>query len=238
MPKIEKEKLKKPPRLIGRLAGSIILSGAVSLATIIIILYFIINYIPISIPNYILIGLTPLYYITAKWIFNLTFLAITRAQLKPVEEGNYKIDPRDKNVKNWLINTVLVKAATHFMGDPPLGQLAFNTFVFKMLGSRMGHGATAQDITDPYLVEMGEGATAGGNSLLATHAAEPDRLYFKRVKIGKGALVGAYSLIFPGVEIGDNAMVAAYSCVLKDTKIPPKTIWAGVPAKQISPKPK
>ncbi|MFB0562744.1 MAG: hypothetical protein ACETWM_16215 [Candidatus Lokiarchaeia archaeon] len=235
MHKIEKEKLRKPPRLVGRLAASITISGAISLIPIILASYFMVNYL--DLPLYILIGLTPLYYILTKWIFNLTFLVMTRVQLKPIEEGSHEVDMRNTNVRNWMINATLTNSAIKFMGNPPLGQTMFNGFVYRLLKSKMGPGATPDKVSDPYLVEMGTSSVGGGGSFFTPHISEGNKLYVKKIKIGDGAVVGVYSLVFPGVEIGEGAVVGAYSYVPRDTKIPPNTFWAGVPAKQISPKP-
>ncbi|WXG39857.1 MAG: hypothetical protein WED07_03370 [Candidatus Freyarchaeum deiterrae] len=241
MHKIEKEKLRKPPRLVGRLAGSIILSGVISLIPPVLLSYasyFIINYFNLPVPMWLLLGLTPLYYILAKWVFNLTFLAVARAQLKPLEEGTHPVDMKNKNVRNWMINAMLTSSARKFMGDPPLGQYLFNTRVYKFLKCKMGPGATANLISDPYLVEMGKSSVGGAGSLILPHISEEDNLYLKKIKIGDGAVIGVNSLVFPGAEIGEGAIIAAYSFVPRDTKIPPNTIWAGVPVKQISPKSK
>ncbi len=234
MHKIEKEKLKNPPRVVGRLAASIIISGVISLIPIMLASYFMVNYL--NLPLYVLIGLTPLYYVMTKWIFNLVILIVVRAQLKPVEEGLHPVDMRNKTVRNWLINASLTNAAIYFMGKPPLGQTLFNTFVYKRLKAKMGPGATADKISDPYLIEMGTSAVAGANSFLIPHISDRDNLYLKKIKLGDGAVVGVNSVVFPGAEIGEGAVVGAFSYVPRDTKIPPYTFWAGVPAKQISPK--
>ncbi|MGQ9723389.1 MAG: hypothetical protein ACUVXA_18955 [Candidatus Jordarchaeum sp.] len=235
MHKIEKEKLRKPPRLVGRLTVSIIIAGAISLIPIILASYFMVNYL--DLPLYVLIGLTPLYYISTKWVFNLTFLVLVRVQLKPVEEGSHEVDMRNKNVRNWMINVMLTNSASHFMGNPPLGQTLFNTFVYKFLKCKMGPGATAHRISDPYLVEMGTSSVGGAGTLMVPHISEGNRLYLRKIKIGDGAVVGVNTLVFPGAEIGEGAVIGAYSFVPRDTKIPPNTVWAGVPVKQISPKP-
>lgn len=47
------------------------------------------------------------------------------------------------------------------------------------------------------------------------------------------ALVGMGSTLLDGAEVGEGAIVAAGALVLKNTVIPPYTIWAGVPAKQV-----
>ncbi|MEM3588212.1 MAG: DapH/DapD/GlmU-related protein [Candidatus Jordarchaeaceae archaeon] len=237
MHRIEKERLMRPPRLVGRLMGSILLAGAVGVIPIILVLYVVVNYLPVDIPIHILVGLTPVYYTVAKWIFNLAFLVIARVQLKPLEEGTHEIDMRNKNVRNWLINGMLTSAAKTFIGKPPFGQPAFNSFVFKFLKCKMGPGATAERIADTYLTEMGRNSVGGGNSLIVSHITDGKKLYLKKVKIGDGAVIGVNSLIFPGVEVGEGAVIGAYSFVPRDTKIPPNTVWVGIPAKQIYPKP-
>lgn len=49
-----------------------------------------------------------------------------------------------------------------------------------------------------------------------------------RVRIGRGAFVGARAIILPGVDVGDHAIVAAGSVVRRD--VPSGTVVAGNPA--------
>ena len=56
---------------------------------------------------------------------------------------------------------------------------------------------------------------------------------FLKTIVKKGASIGANATILPGLTIGEDAMIGAGSVVLKD--IPPNTVWAGNPAKQIKP---
>ena len=51
------------------------------------------------------------------------------------------------------------------------------------------------------------------------------------IKIGKGAFIGAHSIILKGVEIGAGAIVGAGSVVTRS--IPENEIWAGNPVKAI-----
>nr|MDO8089715.1 DapH/DapD/GlmU-related protein [Candidatus Sigynarchaeota archaeon] len=86
---------------------------------------------------------------------------------------------------------------------------------------------------EPYMVEMGDNSTCGVSSVLATHVIEGNRFYMAKIRIGNNVVVGGLSMIFPGVTIGDNSIIAAMSLIPKDTKIPPNTVWAGVPARQV-----
>ncbi|WP_222436057.1 acyltransferase [Rubripirellula reticaptiva] len=54
---------------------------------------------------------------------------------------------------------------------------------------------------------------------------------FKRIVVEDGVWIGANSVILKGVAIGSNSIVAAGAVVTKD--VPPNTVVAGVPAREI-----
>lgn len=49
--------------------------------------------------------------------------------------------------------------------------------------------------------------------------------------IRRGALVGMNATVLDGAEVGAKALVAAGSVVLGGTVVPPRTLWAGSPAR-------
>lgn len=52
-------------------------------------------------------------------------------------------------------------------------------------------------------------------------------------KIDDYALIGMGATLLDYAEVGEGAIVAAGALVLSNTKIPPYTLWAGVPAKYV-----
>lgn len=63
----------------------------------------------------------------------------------------------------------------------------------------------------------------------------PLQKYFPKtingVTLKNGSVIGAASVVLPGIIIGENSFVAAGSVVTKN--VPPSTLVAGVPAKEI-----
>nr|MDO8082061.1 gamma carbonic anhydrase family protein [Candidatus Freyarchaeota archaeon] len=72
------------------------------------------------------------------------------------------------------------------------------------------------------------GDTIIGNEVMIGHAA-----VVHGCRIGDGALIGAGAIVFTGAVIGERAIVAMGAVVLRDTKVEPRVIVAGVPAKKI-----
>lgn len=52
-------------------------------------------------------------------------------------------------------------------------------------------------------------------------------------RIGRNALIGINAVLMDDVQVGENAIVGALSFVKEGTVIPPATLYAGAPAKQI-----
>lgn len=51
--------------------------------------------------------------------------------------------------------------------------------------------------------------------------------------IGDGALVGISATVLSRCVIGEGALIAAGALVMEGTTVPPHTLWAGVPARQL-----
>ncbi|MCZ7648492.1 MAG: gamma carbonic anhydrase family protein [Planctomycetota bacterium] len=51
--------------------------------------------------------------------------------------------------------------------------------------------------------------------------------------VGDGALIAIGATVLSRCVVGEGALIAAGALVLEGTQIPPHTLWAGVPAKQV-----
>jgi len=51
--------------------------------------------------------------------------------------------------------------------------------------------------------------------------------------VGDGALIGISATVLSRCVIGDGALIAAGAVVMEGTVVPPRTLWAGCPARQL-----
>lgn len=117
------------------------------------------------------------------------------------------------------------------VGDVVLGDgcsVWFNTVLRGDVNSiRIGNHVNIQDgsvlhtLYEKSTIEIGDYVSIGHN--VTVHGAD----------IHNYALIGMGSTLLDYVEVGEGAIVAAGALVLSNTKIPPYTLWAGVPAKMV-----
>ena len=96
---------------------------------------------------------------------------------------------------------------------------------------------------DQSYVEVGEESNVQDGSILHVEEDSPC-IIGKRVTlghkaivhgstVGDGALIGISATVLSYCQIGEGALVAAGAVVLEKTIVPPHTLWAGCPARQI-----
>ncbi|NDV46801.1 gamma carbonic anhydrase family protein [Paludibacter sp. 221] len=127
-------------------------------------------------------------------------------------------------------NCYLAENAT-IIGDVVMGEgcsIWFNTVLRGDVNSiRIGNHVNVQDgavlhtLYQKSTVEIGNYVSIGHN--VTVHGA----------KINDYALIGMGAILLDYAEVGEGAIVAAGALVLSNTKIPPYTLWAGVPAKMV-----
>jgi len=127
-------------------------------------------------------------------------------------------------------NCYLAENAT-VVGDVIMGDgcsIWFNAVLRGDVNSiRIGNHVNIQDgsvlhtLYQKSTVEIGDYVSIGHN--VTVHGA----------KIDNYALIGMGATLLDFAEVGEGAIVAAGALVLSNTKIPPFTLWAGVPAKMV-----
>jgi acetyltransferase-like isoleucine patch superfamily enzyme len=130
--------------------------------------------------------------------------------------------------KCYITSTFLIHQIHH---------LSFlRTLYYKAVRTRYAPSAFVgihSELHDPSLIEVGEKAFIGENTHVYGHMVIDGKLFIKRTQIGKGAMIGAHSLVGPGVIIGEGAQIAACSAVPARTRIGPGELWLGTPAKRV-----
>ena len=91
---------------------------------------------------------------------------------------------------------------------------------------RIGARSNVQDNATIH-VTQGSGPATLEEEVTVGHAAVVHACTVRR-----GALIGMNATVLDGADVGESALVAAGSMVLAGTKIPPRTLWAGNPARQ------
>ena len=85
-------------------------------------------------------------------------------------------------------------------------------------------------------ITLGEGAIVSQRAFLCTGDHRYDhpshQLVVAPIVIGRRAWVASEAFVGPGVTVGERAVLAARACVTRD--VPPATVWAGNPARQVS----
>ena len=92
---------------------------------------------------------------------------------------------------------------------------------------RVGHRANVQDGAVLHGTYRKAPVYVGNDVSIAHHAT------VHGCTIHDGALIGMGATVMDHAVVGRGAIVAAGSVVTEGTEIPPHTVWAGVPAKQI-----
>jgi len=93
--------------------------------------------------------------------------------------------------------------------------------LYRMIGMKIGKGVfLSPEVTlDPHfpeLIEIGDYAIIGWGTSLFCHEYDGKTYRLGRITIGRGAVIGGFSVIRSGVTIGENAQVASTCIVYKD----------------------
>ncbi|XP_073155220.1 uncharacterized protein [Henckelia pumila] len=134
----------------------------------------------------------------------------------PFLQPNYALDPEISIwsvtfVKWWTLYKVQEVSskvlAVHLRGT------VFMNYWFRMLGAKVSSSALIDttDITDPFLVSIGEAAILAEGALLQSHEVKNGMLSLNPIKIGSRSSVGPYACLQKGRVVEDGDEVPALS---------------------------
>ena len=174
-------------------------------------------------------------WLLAALVFVVCLVLIKRVFIGDLPYGRYLL--ASSKVRRWAVAT----KACWLMKNSPFRALVNDYYFFRLLyyrgmGARVDHTvlfAQRINMTEPWAITIGRHTTIGEEAIIAGHKIERDVLTLGEVEIGNHVLIGVRALIFPGVKIGDGAMIGAYSVVVRGTTIPPGETWAGNPARKV-----
>lgn len=126
---------------------------------------------------------------------------------------------------------------SHIMGNSSIGRncnIGQNVVISP--GVRIGNGVKIQNNVSVYTGVECEDDVFLGPSCVFTNVINPRSFIsrkeeFRHTTIRRGASIGANATIVCGKTIGEYAMIGAGAVITKD--IPPYSLWAGNPARQI-----
>ncbi|WP_324721852.1 acyltransferase [Salinimicrobium sp. HB62] len=151
-----------------------------------------------------------------------------------------------------VCKAILLKYCMYSVIFSPLNYRYIRPRLWRIMGAKVDKRAFIgyevwMDFNHAELIEIGEGAHITNRCLLLCHQRDLKNYFVgddstklpytkKKIKIGKGVMVGMDTVIMPGVTIGEGAIIGAGSLITKD--IPSWTIASGRPAKVIKEIPK
>lgn len=169
------------------------------------------------------------YFLFGLSLLGLT-IAICRVACLPVREGNYPFFSAE--AARWVFGYSLTLAVQKFF-LPFMRSTPLICGWYRGMGAQIGHDVQINTchLNDAPLLEFGDGALVGADSLIICHATEGGILILRKARLGPGAAVGAGAVLMPGVTLGPEAVVLPGSVVSSHTEIPAGEVWGGVPAR-------
>ena len=178
-----------------------------------------------------------LLYMAFLTAFTLLVQKVIRS-IVPFNPGTYGPEDAPTVIYAWNLHQFLSIVNLGWHHTNALIPSPFRKLMYGLMGARFGKGIIpiSGRLLDPYNVTIEQEAIIGEDALVLGHAltgGKPGKLIIGPVHVGKGAVVGARSMVMPNVTIGENAMIKAMSLVPMNTTIGPNEIWAGIPARKV-----
>lgn len=165
------------------------------------------------------------YFLSGTMLMVLVSLVSIVFRLK-LKEGEF--DVGSPEIFKWVfVNAFFMVVKVVFMDLILL--TPYCALFYRLMGAKVGSNVliNSKNVGDLSLLEIGDNSAIGGSATIIAHSFEKGGLKLKKVKIGRGVIIGLNSVILPGVEIGDNAVIAAGAIVPKNTQVPANTTFLG-----------
>ncbi|MFW9820714.1 MAG: hypothetical protein ACFFE5_13985 [Candidatus Thorarchaeota archaeon] len=109
-------------------------------------------------------------------------------------------------------------------------------FVYRFFGVHIGKNVVAYEgYIDPELIEIGDFTMTSLNICIFSHLISYDRIFIKKVKIGKACIVGPHTIISPGTILQDRAVLGVNSYTWIDQNLEGDLIHVGIPVSMTLP---
>jgi len=110
----------------------------------------------------------------------------------------------------------------------------FKSVIWRLMGVRIGKRVfdDGVHISEPLLTAVGDECVLGHESKIQCDSQEDGTYKSGPTALGAGCTVGVGAFVHYGVTMGDGSVLAADSFLMKGETVPPRTRWAGNPARE------
>lgn len=111
----------------------------------------------------------------------------------------------------------------------------FKNMLWRLMGVRLGRRVfdDGTQIPEPTLTAIGDECALNYRSKIQCHSQEDGTFKADRTTVGAGCSIGVDALVHYGVTMGDGSVLDTDSFLMKGEEVPPRTRWAGNPAREM-----
>ena len=111
----------------------------------------------------------------------------------------------------------------------------FKSVIWRLMGVRIGKRVfdDGVHISEPLLTAVGDECVLNHESKIQCDSQEDGTYKSGPTTLGAGCTIGVGAFVHYGVTMGDGSVLAADSFLMKGETVPPRTRWAGNPAREM-----
>jgi hypothetical protein len=181
------------------------------------------------------LAIIPSYIVFALALMVLSAVATRVTRVRTPADAEMRIADMGWPLMKWVqymaaIHVVRVLAGPLFCGSP-----IWSAYL-RLNGARLGRRVYVNTlfISDHNLLEFGDDVVIGAEVHVSGHTVESGLVKTAGVRLDHDVTVGLGSVIDIGVEVGPYSQIGAMSLVPKHTKVPARSIYAGIPARRLA----